>query len=167
MRAFRSRRRKTYLALLSWIAILVIGSAVWLKLTVDVSYADGILNRPAWYDSPLGNGDGQALVTNTAGEFGHFDLTVDWDACTFQQDNSEDCGEHDVKVTVRADIHGVTCAVTSFDHAPQTVYCQNRHSYASYSRCRLRYAHLTGTTIRVSSSCCASLLILSSGHRQA
>ena len=142
MRAFRSRRRKTHLALLGRIAILVIGSAVSLKL--DVSYADGILNQPVWYDSPLANGDGMPLVTNNAGEHGHFDLTVDWDACTFQQDNSaEDCREHDAKVTGRANMHEVACAVTGFTQTPQTVLCQTCHSHASYSRCRLHCAVLT------------------------
>ena len=70
---YRASRRRTHLGLLALISALVLGTAVWLKLSLEGEH-------PYW-----------AYVSDDRSQIHDFDLDVQWDQCDFK--TTEEAGE--------------------------------------------------------------------------
>ena len=98
-------RRKAHLRPLFHVALLVIGSSFWLKLSLRGDHSGALIRAPPWVEG--GYGDDRAVITN-------FSMTVHWDECTFQEQTQlpqtggtslgPGCGPDEAQIPVEAEI---------------------------------------------------------------
>ena len=90
-------KQKTHFTLLTYIVFLVVGSSVWLKLSLTGDHSGGAISRPAWAEG--GRGDHLAQITD-------FTMDVSWDSCVYGE-TSNGCDPDEASVLVEARVGNV------------------------------------------------------------
>ena len=95
-------KNKTHVMLLFWITVFVVGSSVWLKMSLAGDHSGAAIDRPAWVGG--GRGDSRAVISN-------FMLDARFDTCRFHESTADkqatECSPEEAQITVIATIEEV------------------------------------------------------------
>ena len=96
-------KSKTHVTLLFWITVFVVGSSVWLKLSLAGDHSGAAISRPAWVTG--GRGDGRAVIKK-------FMLDARFDSCTFEGESADkkatECEPEEARIEVVATIEDIS-----------------------------------------------------------